>query len=97
MKKFDYTPRKKFDPILDIKYAVKGTLPKPVKTINKTIDDTRSTKHINSLVTPGHSTAPKVIPKCTLPNLIGISIVHKSCLVPVFSADEAKDLAKMRR
>lgn len=97
MKKVDYTPRKKFDPILDVKYTVKGTFLKPAKTINKTIDDSRSTKHIKSLVTPGHSTAPKVIPKCTLPNLIGVSIVHKSCLVPVFSTDEAKDLAKMRR
>jgi hypothetical protein len=97
MKKVDYTPRKKFDPILDVKYALKGTRAKPAKTINKISDVERSTKHIKSLVTPGHSTAPKVIPKCTLPNLIGVSIVHKSCLVPVFSADEAKDLAKMRR
>lgn len=97
MNKVDYTPKKKSDPILDRKYAIKGTFLKPTKTINKQVDDPRSTKHIKSLVTPGHSTAPKVIPQCNLPNLIGVSIVHKSCLVPVFSTEQAQDLAKMRR
>lgn len=29
--------------------------------------------------------------------VIGISIVHKSCLQPVFSAEQAKDFAEMRR
>lgn len=29
--------------------------------------------------------------------VIGISIVHKSCLQPVFSTEQAKDLANMRR
>lgn len=29
--------------------------------------------------------------------VIGISIVHKSCLQPVFSQEQAKDLANMRR
>lgn len=29
--------------------------------------------------------------------VLGISIVHKSCLQPVFSQEQAKDLAKMRR
>lgn len=29
--------------------------------------------------------------------VMGISIVHKSCLQPVFSQEQAKDLANMRR
>jgi len=29
--------------------------------------------------------------------VIGISVVHKSCLQPVFSKEQAEDLAKMRR
>ena len=29
--------------------------------------------------------------------VLGISIVHKSCLQPVFSEDQAKDFANMRR
>ena len=29
--------------------------------------------------------------------LVGISIVHKSCLQPVFSQQEATDVARMRR
>ena len=35
--------------------------------------------------------------KYTGEKLIGISIVHKSGLQPVFSVDEATDLAHMRR
>jgi hypothetical protein len=29
--------------------------------------------------------------------LIGIAVMHKSCLQPVFSRQEAEDAAKMRR
>ena len=30
-------------------------------------------------------------------DVIGISVVHKSCLQPVFSQEQAEDFAKMRR
>lgn len=30
-------------------------------------------------------------------NLLGITIVHKSCLQPVFNKEQAEDAAKMRR
>lgn len=30
-------------------------------------------------------------------NLLGIATAHKSCLVPVFSKNQAEDLARMRR
>jgi hypothetical protein len=29
--------------------------------------------------------------------IIGVSVVHKSCLQPVFNESEAKDFASMRR
>jgi hypothetical protein len=57
----------------------------------------RVTQKIASLVTPGGSTALKPIPKYTGDLMKGISIVHKSCLQPVFSDAEAVDFANMRR
>ena len=95
--KIDYTPRAA--PTTHEKFAGKYTKTlKSTKTINKSSSpEYRTNKHIPSVVTPGHCTAPKIIPECTLPNLLGISIVHKSGLIPVFSTEQAKDLASMRR
>lgn len=52
---------------------------------------------IPSRVTPGGSTAKKEILEYTGDNLVGISIIHKSCLQPVFSREAACDAASMRR
>jgi hypothetical protein len=49
------------------------------------------------LTTPGGSTALKDIPEYTGDQMIGISIIHKSCLQPIFSSEAAKDVASMRR
>lgn len=57
----------------------------------------RSTSRPPSLVTPGGSTAAKEIPVYTGDNMIGISIIHKSCLQPIFSQEAAVDAASMRR
>lgn len=57
----------------------------------------RQTRYIPSLVTPGGSTALKEIPEYTGDQMIGISIIHKSCLQPIFSTEAAKDAASMRR
>ena len=57
----------------------------------------RVTPHIPSRVTPGGSTALKEIPRYTGGEMIGISIIHKSCLQPVFSREAAVDAASMRR
>ena len=43
----------------------------------------------------GHKKAPMVYSGER--KLLGIAVSHKSNLVPVFSGDDAKDLAKMRR
>jgi hypothetical protein len=93
----DYTPKAKKDPILDVRYSTKSLNLRKDDTYKQPKIEHRTTKHIPSKVTEGHCTAPKIIPECTLPNLIGVSVVHKSGLQPVFSEEYAKDLASMRR
>lgn len=39
----------------------------------------------------------KEIPKYTGDKLLGIAVMHKSNLVPVFKAEDAVDIARMRR
>lgn len=61
------------------------------------VPDNRSTKQYKSVDTGiGNASLPeqKVY---TGDNVLGITIVHKSCLQPVFSKQEAVDAAKMRR
>lgn len=95
--KVDYTPKVKTDSFLERRYSSKSLNLRKDDTYKPPKEEYRTTKHIPSKVTEGHCTAPKVIPECTLPNLLGVSIVHKSCLQPVFSEQQAKDLASMRR
>lgn len=57
-----------------------------------------TSNHIRSLDT--NVTGPvstKQIPQYTGTKMIGIGTLHKSNAVPVFSDDEAKDMARMRR
>lgn len=57
----------------------------------------RSTStHIPSKVTPGGSTAP-VHKVYTGTKILGIGTMHKSNAVPIFSDQEAQDIARMRR
>jgi hypothetical protein len=58
----------------------------------------RETRQIQSLDT-GHKGAvsSKDIPQYTGTEMLGITIVHKSGLQPVFNQDAAKDAASMRR
>ena len=55
-------------------------------------------RKLNSVDT-GHTGAVtiKQTPQYTGNNLLGITIVHKSCLQPVFTQQEAIDAANMRR
>ena len=57
----------------------------------------RQTTRPPSLVTPGGDCSLKDTPKYTGTEMIGISIIHKSCLQPVFSKQSAIDAATMRR
>ena len=58
----------------------------------------RETRHIPSLDT-GHRGAVRTaeIPKYTGTKIKGIGTMHKSNAVPIFTDDEAKDIASMRR
>lgn len=55
-----------------------------------------TTNNIPSRVTEGGSTAP-VHKVYTGDKVMGVTIVHKSCLQPVFNQQEAIDAANMRR
>jgi len=57
----------------------------------------RETRFIPSLDTGAGVGAKKENPVYTGDKVLGVSIVHKSCLQPVFSETEAKDFASMRR
>lgn len=68
-----------------------------IKPLSPEMGTSRTTTRPPSLVTPGGSTAAKEIPVYTGTQMVGISIIHKSCLQPVFSKEAAIDVASMRR
>ena len=53
-------------------------------------------QRLPSKFTPHGGTA-KAVPKYTGNNVLGITVMHKSCLQPVFSQQAAIDAANMRR
>ncbi len=57
----------------------------------------RATSNPPSKVTPGGDASLKPTKEYTGDKMIGISIIHKSCLQPVFSQEAAIDAASMRR
>jgi hypothetical protein len=68
-----------------------------IKPLSPQMATPRATTSPPSLVTPGGSASLKEIPIYTGTNMIGISIIHKSCLQPIFSKQAAVDAASMRR
>ena len=56
-----------------------------------------SLPRIPSLSTAGGSCARPADKVYTGTEMIGISIIHKSCLQPIFSTESAKEVANMRR
>jgi len=55
-------------------------------------------RNIPSLETKGNNVAPAAEHKVyTGDSVLGIGILHKSNMVPIFNSDAAKDIAKMRR
>lgn len=90
----DYTPKqKKEQPRFATKYI---SSPKRITPVSSGYIP-RVTQKIGSLQTSGGSTALKEPKKYTGDKMIGITILHKSCLQPVFSQQEAEDAASMRR
>jgi len=57
----------------------------------------RETLKIGSKVTPGASTAQRHVHQYSGNAMLGYGTLHKSNTVPVFSTDDAKDIARMRR
>lgn len=57
----------------------------------------RETADIPSLNSKVGSTSKVETTKYTGDKLIGIAVLHKSCLQPVFSQQDATDIARMRR
>jgi hypothetical protein len=57
----------------------------------------RETTHYPSLNSGHYDTSKKQIPVYTGTNMIGIGTLHKSNAVPVFSSEEASEMARMRR
>lgn len=82
------------------KYASAGFVPRNEAKTPVVLDAPpragSSTRHIPSLSTAGHSTAP-IERRYTGNAILGIATMHKSNAVPVFTDAEAKDLATMRR
>jgi hypothetical protein len=77
---------------------------KPNKSVKKGSDPlpqpklyTRETPHFPSLNSGHHDCSKKEIPKYTGDKMKGIGTLHKSNAVPVFTDEEAKDQANMRR
>lgn len=81
---------KKYQPKKQIKSSPMPTAPKPY------VRDTGP--RIPSLNSTGPAVAAaKPVMQYTGTKMIGIGTLHKSNAVPVFSDDEAKDMARMRR
>tara|TARA_B100001248_G_C27374566_1_gene453478 strand:+ start:1472 stop:1855 length:384 start_codon:yes stop_codon:yes gene_type:complete len=66
----------------------------------RTVPDYRTSSNTipTSDVIPGGSTAPKErLVYSGERRLLGVAVMHKSNMVPVFDSKDAKDIAKMRR
>lgn len=90
-----------FEQWLDEKHG-KVTAKTAPKTNSKTptlaIPEGRSTQHIPSNFKHATGVCAKKEPqRYTGTECIGIAVMHKSCLQPVFSQKAAEDAAKMRR
>lgn len=86
--------------------AVKEDFPKFSSSTRQTQSDRspivtklhiRETAKLPSLVTPGGSTPARPTNQYTGDLVKGISLVHKSGFMPVFTDEQAKDFATMRR
>ena len=69
----------------------------PVVNSRVVVDPRRLTNHIPSLDTGRGIAVKKEVTQYTGTECIGIAVMHKSCLQPVFNKQSAEDIAKMRR
>jgi hypothetical protein len=81
------------------KFAFRQHHEKPSKTLEYRLGSPpgRALAEQPSLATPGGSTSTVNNMRYTGNNVLGVCVMHKSSLVPVFSAEDATDIARMRR
>jgi len=75
----------------------KSTWMGPTVNSRVVVDPRRLTNHIPSLDTGKGVAVKKEVQQYTGSEMLGITVLHKSCLQPVFSKQGAEDAAKMRR
>jgi len=75
----------------------KSTWMGPTVNSRVVVDPRRSTNHIPSLDTGAAIAAKKEVQQYTGTECIGVAVMHKSCLQPIFNKQSAEDVAKMRR
>jgi hypothetical protein len=88
--------QKKWDVDLEEKRRKRAMKAEPLVYRLTGATDRAGTAHIPSRDTGGNATlaAPKVY---TGDQVLGVTVLHKSCLQPVFSKQDAIDAARMRR
>jgi hypothetical protein len=81
----------------DRKNLRKSTWMGPTVNSRVVVDPRRSTNHIPSLDTGTAIAVKKEVQQYTGSECIGVAVMHKSCLQPIFNKQSAEDVAKMRR
>ena len=96
MKKIDYSPTVKTE---TVQRFGKGPVPTEIQAWTPVVTNQpiRSTASHRSVSTPGGSTALKPMQQYSGSSMPGVSQLHKSNSVPVFSHAEIHDIGKMRR
>lgn len=71
--------------------------PKPPASVPKSQPPQSTVEQRRSLMTPGGSTALKLVVKYTGTAMLGIATMHKSNAIPVFDSKTAVEVSSMRR
>jgi hypothetical protein len=83
---------------INAKWAATDTKGTPASAQYKlAIPDNFVTEHIPSNTSSFSDTSKKAPSVYSGDQMIGITVLHKSCLQPVFSKQQAEDAAQMRR
>jgi hypothetical protein len=77
--------------------AIKRSLSSGSGTLKPSVTFRRETPSYPSLNSGYHDTAKRTVHMYTGDKMIGIGTLHKSNAVPIFSEDDAKEQARMRR
>lgn len=81
----------------DAKPTAKKAVPEKLDTSNLAIPAERDAKQYPSVDTGPAVAARRETQKYTGTNMLGVTTMHKSNIVPVFSQEEAQDVSRMRR